>query len=225
MFDFISVVRTRLRPLGNRPLLSAIIASDQARLPVSPTDRAQTQRTAVGNGATPVRTERIISASVDSLPQIVEDTRGRTPNVTVVERNGVDAGDQSVPFRSLTLIILRCHQENERHFKGVVNLVAAEAKRKALAHARDGGHDAVITGRYMDVKIADRLNKVAVKRDLLLGLTQQKMRGAPRKHYRRLRLPMFLIPAYRAGPTATRRFEFHSSIPLRSYRSCRPEAR
>ena len=85
--------------------------------------------------------------AVDPLPQIAEYTRGRTPDVPIIERNGVDVGDQSFPFSSLTLMVLWCHQECERHFEGVVNLAAVEAKREAFAHARKGGHDAIATRR------------------------------------------------------------------------------
>ena len=70
-------------------------------------------------------------------------------------------------------MILRCHQESKRQFEGVVNLAIVDAKREAFAHAREGGQDAIATWRYVNVKIADRLNEATVKRDLLLGLTQR----------------------------------------------------
>jgi hypothetical protein len=70
------------------------------------------------------------------------------------------------------------HQESERHFEGVVNLVAVQLKCKARSHARDHGHDAMAPGGYVNVEIAERLDKAAGKRDLLLGLTQSGRSGA-----------------------------------------------
>ena len=60
-------------------------------------------------------------------------------------------------------MILRCHQESEGHFEDVIDLIAAEANREAFAHAREDGQDAIATRRYMDIKIADRLNEPAIQ--------------------------------------------------------------
>src|SRR5262245_5428102 len=86
-----------------------------------------------------------ISPFVDLLPQIAEYTPRHTPDFAAVERNGVDGGDQSVPFRSLAHMILRCHQERERHFEDVVNLAIVDAEREAFANARESGQDAIAT--------------------------------------------------------------------------------
>ena len=43
---------------------------------------------------------------------------------------------------------------------------------------REDGQDAIATRRYMDIKIADRLNEPAIQRDFLLGLSQRGRCGA-----------------------------------------------
>ena len=81
-------------------------------------------------------------------------------------------------FAALALVVLRCHQESKRHLEGVVGLITVQPKHKARLHARQHGHDTITEGSYVDVKIADGLDKAAAKRDLLLGLTQRGCRRA-----------------------------------------------
>ena len=75
-------------------------------------------------------------------------------------------------------MILRCHQESEGRFEGVIDLIAAEANRETFAHAREDGQDAIATRRYMNIKLADRLSEPAIQRDFLLGLAQRGRCGA-----------------------------------------------
>ena len=62
------------------------------------------------------------------------------------------------PFQSLLSRLWFCrHQESERHFESVVNLVAVQPKRKAGPHAGEYGRDAMAKRGHMNIKIADRI--------------------------------------------------------------------
>ena len=119
------------------------------------------------------RTIDALSSSIQPFIQIPKDTRGRAPDVAAAELHDVKAEGESVPVATFALVVLGRHQESERHLESVIGLVAVQPKRKAGPHAREHGHDAIAERSHVNVKIADRFDKAAAKRDLLLGLAQR----------------------------------------------------
>jgi hypothetical protein len=66
----------------------------------------------------------LVSISIYPFVQITKDARCRAPDVAVAEWHGVDAEDEPVPVAALALVVLRRHQKSERHFEGLIGLIA-----------------------------------------------------------------------------------------------------
>ena len=114
----------------------------------------------------------ILSASMDPFVQVTNDSCGRAPDVSLAERHGVETDGEPVPVSALALVVLRAHQEGERHFEGVVNLSLVEPKCKARSHTSEHRQDAMTERGHVNVEVADWLHKAARKRNLLLGLAE-----------------------------------------------------
>src|SRR5262249_36231255 len=111
-----------------------------------------------------------LSCLIDPFIQIAKYPRGRAPDVSAAERHGVKTDGKPVPVSTLTFMVLRRHQESERHFKGIVNLPLIEPNCKARPHPSEHWQDAMAERGHVNVEIADWLDKTAGKRNLLLGL-------------------------------------------------------
>src|SRR6185437_16750291 len=79
---------------------------------------------------------------------------------------------------ALTLVVLWCHQERERHFESIINFALVQSKRKAQAYSRERGQDAMAEGCHVNVEVAEWLDKAGAKPHLLLYLAQCCSSGA-----------------------------------------------
>jgi len=87
-----------------------------------------------------------LSCLIDPFIQIAKYSRGRAPDVSAAERHGVKTDGKPVPVSTLTFMVLRRHQESERHFKGIVNLPLIEPNCKARPHTSEHRQDAMAEG-------------------------------------------------------------------------------
>ena len=69
-------------------------------------------------------------------------------------------------------MILRVHQEGERHLEGIGDFRLAQLKLVVGTDARDRRQDAVAGEGEIEVEIADRLDQRRAKPDLLARLAQ-----------------------------------------------------
>src|SRR5262249_22834493 len=94
--------------------------------------------------------------------QVTKYCRGRAPDVAPSERDGVEAEGEPVPVSGLTLVVLRRHQESERHFEGVVNLSLIEGDHRGIGVLLVVPRDHIWIGeprRYIERKLFLRPGK------------------------------------------------------------------
>src|ERR1700730_7252790 len=115
------------------------------------------------------------SWQVDPLIQRPQDPRGRAPDVALRIGHRVIGALHAAELPGVDLVVLRIHQERERHLEGIVDFRLVDAQRKAgpdFCHRRQ---DAEPEARAVEVEIADRIDEAAIEPDLFPGLAQRSV--------------------------------------------------
>src|SRR5580700_9716889 len=109
----------------------------------------------------------------DAFVEVAQDTGSHAPNVALRELHRIVFADDALPVAAVQRVILRVHQEGERHLEGLVDLGMIERDPIPGIDSSDRGQDAKAAERQIKVEMSDRIDQAGVEADLLLRLAQR----------------------------------------------------
>src|SRR5262249_47597074 len=106
------------------------------------------------------------------LIEVVQDTCGNAPNVTVPVRNFIIVARDAVPVAALALVIIRSHHVFEGGLEHLGDFEPVERQLKIRDYPRYHRQNAKAAEGQIEVEIPERLDQRRRQADFLLGLTQ-----------------------------------------------------
>src|SRR5580698_4625965 len=105
------------------------------------------------------------SWQTDPLVKYPQDSRGRAPDVALLERHGVKRALDAAECLAVQLMVGRVHQERQRDLERIVDFGGADPQLKARLDPRQRRQDAKPETGAVQIEIADRLDEVAGQPD------------------------------------------------------------